>query len=399
MNPSAPDWIPNFINRFQHKKLVGNFTSPYDFYSELKRTGFIYGVSVSAIPKGMISHLKLTREELTKVNLFHSLYYTYFSHVPVGTDEELLKSIVAFYKYLEMGKSRFFQKLNLSHTLPNQVENILSARVQESAGLLKKNSVSILTYAFLYCDILAYQLWLKDPNSTKTYYRNLENDLIQLCFEALNSKKKKNKYDILLLELFENPTGNYAKEEDKSSKARLILDKELADMPFQKLYKLDLCCLAMWSDGQFDINERLFLDVLLEKLELTSEELDRSIGAITSFTDKQGSRIRLFEYSHPIKIFYKQSAATVKLLIIRNKDRLLKELNESGELVILLGHSARRDLTPKEKSKVKLQLLDICKTIPSLAIFLLPGGSVLLPLLVKFIPKLLPSAFQDNRIK
>ena len=51
-----------------------------------------------------------------------------------------------------------------------------------------------------------------------------------------------------------------------------------------------------------------------------------------------------------------------------------------------------------EKSKVKEQLLDICKTIPSLTIFLLPGGAILLPLLVKLIPKLLPSAFDENRI-
>jgi len=42
--------------------------------------------------------------------------------------------------------------------------------------------------------------------------------------------------------------------------------------------------------------------------------------------------------------------------------------------------------------------LDICKTIPSLTIFLLPGGAILLPLLVKLIPKLLPSAFDENRI-
>ena len=44
------------------------------------------------------------------------------------------------------------------------------------------------------------------------------------------------------------------------------------------------------------------------------------------------------------------------------------------------------------------QLMDILKSIPSLAIFLLPGGAILLPLFIKFIPKLLPSAFDENRI-
>jgi len=40
-------------------------------------------------------------------------------------------------------------------------------------------------------------------------------------------------------------------------------------------------------------------------------------------------------------------------------------------------------------------LLDICKSIPAFTVFMLPGGALLLPLLIKAIPKLLPSAFRD----
>jgi hypothetical protein len=63
--------------------------------------------------------------------------------------------------------------------------------------------------------------------------------------------------------------------------------------------------------------------------------------------------------------------------------------------MILLAISTRRDLDEKKRKKVKKQLLDICKTVPSLTIFF-PGGSLLLPILIKFIPKLLPSAFNEN---
>jgi hypothetical protein len=83
-------------------------------------------------------------------------------------------------------------------------------------------------------------------------------------------------------------------------------------------------------------------------------------------------------------------------LISRNKSRLVKEIIESKELMLLLAHSTHRDLDEKEKKKVKKQLLDICKTVPSLTIFLLPGGSLLLPILIKFIPTLLPSSFNEN---
>ncbi|MFC5048951.1 LETM1 domain-containing protein [Aquimarina hainanensis] len=76
---------------------------------------------------------------------------------------------------------------------------------------------------------------------------------------------------------------------------------------------------------------------------------------------------------------------------------MINEITQSKELMILLGQSTTRELSSSEKQKVKRQLLDICKTIPSLAIFILPGGSLLLPLLIKFIPQLLPSAFNENK--
>jgi hypothetical protein len=75
---------------------------------------------------------------------------------------------------------------------------------------------------------------------------------------------------------------------------------------------------------------------------------------------------------------------------------LVKEIVQSKELMMLLAISTRRDLDEKEKKKIKKQILDICKTIPSLTIFLLPGGSLLLPLLIKFIPTMLPSSFNEN---
>ncbi|MBS9774634.1 MAG: hypothetical protein KGV59_05695 [Tenacibaculum sp.] len=83
-------------------------------------------------------------------------------------------------------------------------------------------------------------------------------------------------------------------------------------------------------------------------------------------------------------------------LLEKNKKALLKELHESEELIHLLKKSISTDLTAEEKKKVREQLFDICKIIPAFAIFLLPGGALLLPLLVKFIPSILPSAYRDE---
>ena len=83
-------------------------------------------------------------------------------------------------------------------------------------------------------------------------------------------------------------------------------------------------------------------------------------------------------------------------LLEKNKNSLLQEVEESKELLFLLKESATRSLTEEEKNKVKEQLLDICKSIPAFTVFMLPGGALLLPLLIKFIPNILPSAFREE---
>jgi hypothetical protein len=95
---------------------------------------------------------------------------------------------------------------------------------------------------------------------------------------------------------------------------------------------------------------------------------------------------------------YENLTFLVNKLILRNSKRLLKEIKGSQELVRLMTKSTHTDLTAQEKKKIQEQLLDIFKSIPSLAIFILPGGAILLPIFIKLIPKLLPTAFDDNRI-
>jgi len=86
----------------------------------------------------------------------------------------------------------------------------------------------------------------------------------------------------------------------------------------------------------------------------------------------------------------------IKVLLQKNKSRLRQELMQSKEVMFLIKKSTHSKLTEEEKVKIKNQIIDICKSIPALAVFLLPGGSFLLPLLIKLIPDILPSAFRDD---
>ncbi|MCA8962856.1 MAG: hypothetical protein KDC38_20170 [Planctomycetes bacterium] len=73
---------------------------------------------------------------------------------------------------------------------------------------------------------------------------------------------------------------------------------------------------------------------------------------------------------------------------------------ETRESFRAVGHLAAvangRTLTDAERGELKLQLQDLAKAVPMLAVFLLPGGMLLLPLLCKILPfDLTLSGFRD----
>ncbi len=83
----------------------------------------------------------------------------------------------------------------------------------------------------------------------------------------------------------------------------------------------------------------------------------------------------------------------------KNAKKINEEVQLEKEAILLLKkHAKGAKLTKAEKKIVKTSLIDICKVVPSLGIFLLPGGMILLPLISKILPfDLMPSAFQDKK--
>ena len=396
MNPSAKDWIPKFLTYIDDLHVSKVFSSNDEFYDAVRRSGFVYGNSVKLIIPIQDLKLKMSPDELTKLNLFYCLLYTYQKKRPHNTTQDGIAEILKFYNTLETKKTGFFKSLTKTKIPSNQLEQILYQRLQESNTLYKSKAISLLTHALLFIDVLAFDQYLQQIKDIKTFASTLEDHVVSSAYLALKAKKKKNKYDKLLIDLFDTSTEYIIKY--SSFQKSLSEFSETTDNPIEKKYILDVCCLAVWEDSDIDTAETLFLNDLCSFLKISEDKWKESMSFIKSFNGSSMVRIMLFEHSTPIKQFYKQSVHTVKKLILRNKDRLVIELKESGELLRLLGSSTQRDLSKEEKEKVKEQLIDICKTIPSLTIFILPGGTILLPLLIKFIPKLLPSAFDENRI-
>ena len=399
MNPSASGWISKFLTQFSPEELLFDGFSHDRLYDHLKNSGFIYGVSVRTMLDSPVSSLKLTQLELAKVNLFHAMLWTVAGQEGKKATEEDLQKIIDFYHAIDRGRTGWLQRLTLSRKPESKLEQILSARLQEHNSLARNRSTSLLTYSLLYVDVLRFAYYLQDPEQESDYAGQLENTLISVALKALHAKEDKNKYDLQLLELVRDSL------EHAHGYQGSITEMKLSDIPYlktatyrEKRYFLDIAILAVWDDREMEEAEYRYLEELTEVLGLDPGILDHSIEDLVRFSQAHASKISLFDHTHPVRQFYNQSASTVRLLILRNRKRLAKELSESGELVVLLGQSTVRELNREEKRQVRTQLLDVCKSVPSLAIFLLPGGTVLLPLFMKLIPQLLPSSFDENRI-
>jgi hypothetical protein len=355
-------------------------------YPKLKVAGFIYGSNVS-VANSIFKNQDFTQEERCKINLILALYSVY--KASSNSEDTFVQHLNLFYKNIGFHKTSF-----ISGIFGEDVENILHKRIQIDNNIITKNFNYFVTNALLFMDVLAFGVFLKNPKETITYLETLEHTIRAVVSEALNSKSKKNKYDESLIRLLKS---SLRISDEKSAPFDELKANKYSEL--ERLYFLDLACMATWSDLKIDKGEQQFFNQLKIKLNFTDQQINEATSSVHQFYEKHKNDVALLSTKNLAERFYDNSSSLVKKLISRNSKKLFQELKESKELVVLLSQSTVRELTDEEVDKMQEQLLDVLKSIPSLAIFMLPGGAVLLPLFIKFIPKLLPSAFDDNRIE
>ncbi len=394
INPSAHGWIDKF---FLEQKALPE--KPLDdaetFYLGTRGTGFIYGHIVSFYALEHINPQGWLHDEISKTALLNSLYGTYRLLTANPSSADFIQKAVAFYNEMNPQSFNLFKKVLPSSSASLTLEKIIDDRVQTNDNIISKNFSHIVTNALLFVDVLAFRHFLDEGHIPEKYLKKIEETIVSIVTLALKTKANKSQHDDLLIKLFE-ASVRYSKFSKVNIQNLDELQLDYYTDLLERQYLVDIAGLALWSDGKVEKDEAYFLYAIGQVLGVSEAFVAQSIESTDQFISKYRKEIPYFNYSNPVKHFYDQTTQLVLTLISRNKKRLVKEISESKELMVLLAHSTTRDLDKAEKRKVKKQLLDVCKTIPSLTIFLIPGGSLLLPILIKFIPQMLPSAFNEN---
>lgn len=392
MNPSTQGWI----NKLQaNSNFIFTETEKWqeeDLYVLLQQSGFVYGTNVHCFNSGVSDKLNYTQEELAKLNLISALFLVYQS---THSDQKAIDKILQFYTEISVNSKSSFSFSLLAKNETLELEKIIHQRIQPKGSLIQKNFSNLLTNALLFVDVICFELWLKQPEKLKSFAVEMEGVLINLVYLAIQEKSNLGNYEELIMKLLQSSL-RYEKQNQNEMLPFEAINFDLLSSFSSKKYALDLVCMAMYSDELIETSESAFVFKLAKKLDLKDKEAEKSIVQLKQFVAQHKSKIAYFNNKNPLQNFYNRTQRNTQVLLQRNKKRLVQEIMESKELLYLLKESTFRNLSDDEKQKVKEQLFDIFKSIPSLAIFALPGGGILLPIIIRFIPQLLPSSFNEN---
>lgn len=387
-------------------------------YTFIQPTGLMYGIPVD-IPN--LKHLAMHEwndQERQNIVLIESFInaalnakYDDISQIQdiIAETEEIVVSIGLFYSYLfpDIAKAR---NTIFSRKEKEGVE--LTEYVLEKHIHIKMNWTNFWSSFFdnslLFLDIIYFIKWLEfkndDAGKAITQQRIAMHLLIlktiavvALADNEIQSEEQK---------LFDSFVHSAKLDSEKNDEVKNYLCKgiTLDDIDFSiantwllKKYILELAVLTAWSNHDVDEDEKVVLKQINTKLGFNGLEFERSMMAIESFVIENWEQVHYLQDKLNYQIVSKRFRKRINAAITKNKKRIITEIQESKELMQLLNKSRKEKLTPEEKVKVKSQILDILKTIPALAIFSLPFGSVILPLVLKILPKhiLYPTAFQD----
>lgn len=392
LNPSAPGWIDKLFATQKPLQLPLE-PNPHAFYTSLRETGFLYGHVVTFGDGFTLKTTGWVEDEFSKAALLLALFDAYRLTGKHDPADFVLRAL-EFYRKMSPAES-VLKKILPGGSASGRLEEVITQRVRTNHDVVSKNFSNIVTNALLFIDVLAFRRFLQD-GIPEGYLQKIEEAVISIVTLALAAKTVKSAHDDLLLKLFETSI-RYSKFSKRGINDPEQLKLSAFTDVLEKYYFIDMAGLALWSDGVIENEEAYFLYKMGETMDVPDSFIAKSIIATHDFLSAHKNQIPYFNHSSPVRNFYDHMTQMVYTLMTRNKKRLIKEISQSAELMSLLAQSTQRELDPTERKRVKRQMVDIIKSIPSLTIFLLPGGGLLLPILIKFIPTLLPSSFNENQ--
>jgi len=429
MKPGKKGWIGEYLGRatqyFTNNGENEIFPAHLDelaqeqqFYRIIQPTGLMYGHPLRPLRNYGFRMLRWTPKEKMKFIFTDSLINQglLIKSGELSSKEDLLDSIhetlsdvVKYYRELQPPKvsSRIFRPgIKSDHEI---LEYLVEKRLEVKSRWNRNFWTGFFQNSLLFLDVYFFGIWLNRSKKIlllddyENQQQQLRLNLLKIIACAANANKSIEAEEKQLFDFFLS-SANLSTENEKEAKDFLHSDLSLEDMHLGKIklwivkkYFLELAILTIWADRTVEESELEFLRQLGKKLGFSKEDLDGSMMAVESFVLSNWEQVHFLQKKHNFLIVQREFMHRAKYVVVKNKNALVQEMHESKELMSLLIKMRKAGLSPEEKKKVRAQILDLLKTIPTFVIIALPGTFLTLPVLLSLLPKsAFPSAFSEE---
>lgn len=411
--PGSKGWILKYfalVEKGEIELIIPEYPPEKQHLKHLifSKSGIIFGYSSSLIFAKKIDQSKWTVDEKLTFLLFECHLFIYLTNkIKIDKNEDFISILLDFYEHYSVKSISKLFTFFIKESNDEKLEKLLEKRTEIKKNIIENTLwVNYLSNTFVYLDIILFDEFLSSKRSLEisNYDLYAEQALKTLILAAqadgIVEQKEKKMFELFLAS---------AKINDKKKNEienLLLVENDFSILSnldsFNELfirYLLNISVLTIYSNHEAGIEDKIYLSKFSKFIGIDDNALNETLVMVENFVLKHNSEISFLSNSNSIENLYDNVSKRWIKILGRNKDKLAIELKQSKELVYLIKKSTTKELSKEEKDKVKTQFLDLAKSMPALAIFMLPGGALLLPLVLKIIPNLIPSAFRDNEIE
>jgi hypothetical protein len=412
MKPDEKGWLKDYLDF--RKDLLKDLTlkkrgshPEHSLYSIVQPTGIMYGHSVGHIDHPDAS--EWSEKDKMKILLAESLISSslLFHDKPVSNEEELSQVFMKTVENIGNFYNNIFPELATpSKTLFGKkrsplelAEKILEKRIDRTSTFQSNFWTYFFHNSLLFLDVFIFGQWIHTnaDRIVADFFRyereELRFSIVKVIAVAAHSD---NIIDFEERKLFEYFIQGADLPPDKRKEALKIFEKgveiDSINLPSEnswilKKFFLEIAILTTWADKKVEQAEQDFLKRFCNYLSFTDEDLDNSLIAIEGFVLEHWEQLTFLQDKQDYQRVSEHFISRVSKIAEKNKSRLLKEIQDSEDVMVLLKKARTEELTPQESERIRQELIVILKTVPTFVIISLPQRFLTLPILMKILPK------------
>ena len=414
MTPHDKGWLKTYLEF--RKELLMDLTvetekksshPEYSLYKIIQPTGLMYGQSVGEL--NFPQQDSWDHKDRMKVLLAESLISSslLFYDRPVSSHEELsniilrtLESIGNFYNNIfpELAtptKTLFGRKKSALEL----AEKILDKRIDHTTSYEGNFWATFFHNSLLFLDVFIFGQWIHTnaDRIVADFFRyereELRFSVVKVIAAAAHANKVIAPEEKRLFEFFLQTTELPS---DRKKEALAIFAQGISmqqiNLPSEnswilKKFFVEIAILTLWADKKVEEAELEFLKEFCHHFDFSDDELEHSMIAIEGFVLEHWEQLDYLQDKQDFQNVSDQFIQRVARLAEKNKTRLAHDLKSHDRMMHLLAKARGNDLTPEEKEKIRVELIDVLRAIPTFVIISLPQKFLTLPILLKILPK------------